>query len=71
MVWIQISDENDAKGRLETVYAEVKAKRGRISNIMRAFSLNPQALKTYSDLYVCLMIGHSSLSREDRELLAT
>ncbi|MFX0117392.1 MAG: peroxidase-related enzyme, partial [Candidatus Hodarchaeota archaeon] len=26
---------------------------------------------TYSDLYVCLMIGHSSLSREDRELLAT
>ena len=71
MVWIQISDENDAKGRLETVYAEVKAKRGKILNIMRAFSLNPQALKTYSDLYVCLMIGHSSLSREDRELLAT
>ncbi|MFX0117515.1 MAG: peroxidase-related enzyme [Candidatus Hodarchaeota archaeon] len=71
MAWIQILDESDAKGRLETVYSEVKAKRGRISNIIRAFSLNPRAMKSYSDLYVCLMIGQSSLSREDRELIAT
>lgn len=71
MPWIQVLDESDAKGRLETVYSEVKARRGKISNMIRAYSLNPRALKAYSDLYVCLMIGQSSLSREDRELIAT
>ncbi|MFQ5980375.1 MAG: peroxidase-related enzyme [Candidatus Heimdallarchaeota archaeon] len=71
MPWIKVLDESDAKGRLKTVYTEVKARRGKISNLMRVYSLNPRALKAYSDLYVCLMIGQSSLSREDRELIAT
>ncbi|MHA2370149.1 MAG: peroxidase-related enzyme, partial [Candidatus Hodarchaeales archaeon] len=56
---------------LRTVYSAVKSRRGRIINLMRTISLNPQGLKAYSDLYVCLMIGQSSLSREHRELLAT
>ncbi|MFW9916510.1 MAG: peroxidase-related enzyme [Candidatus Thorarchaeota archaeon] len=71
MAWIEIIDENDASGRLRTVYSSVKSRRGKIINLMRTLSLNPQGLKAYSDLYVCLMIGQSSLSREQRELLAT
>lgn len=71
LAWIRTIDENDASGRLRTVYSAVKARRGKIVNLMRAVSLNPQGLKAYSDLYVCLMIGQSSLSREDRELVAT
>jgi len=45
--------------------------RGKISNIMRAQSLNPNALKSFLELYVSLTYGKSGLSRAEREMIAT
>ena len=38
---------------------------------MRAQSLNPNALRSFLELYVSLMYGKSGLSRAEREMIAT
>lgn len=70
MPWIRVVDETEAKGQLEEVYQELKSKRGKIANIMKIHSLNPQAMKEHLDLYGTLMFGKSNLTREERELIA-
>ncbi len=70
MAWIQVIDEEVATGSLKELYDESKEKRGKLSNIMRIQSLNPEAMKKHMDLYLTLLFKKTSLSREDRELLA-
>lgn len=70
MPWIKIIDETEAKGQLKEIYEELKRKRGKIANIMKIHSLNPQAMKKHLNLYVTLMFGKSDLTREERELIA-
>jgi len=70
MAWIEIIDEKHAKGDLKDAYDHVEGKRGKISNIMRIHSLNPEAMKDHLDLYISVMFSNSGLSRADRELLA-
>lgn len=62
-------DEDSAKGALERVYNSIKTSRGRISNIMRIHSLNPEAMEKHLELYKTLMFGESNLSREEREFI--
>lgn len=69
MPWIRVIDEAEATGQLKEIYEEIKQKRGKISNIMKIYSLNPQAMKTHMDLYLTLMFGSSGLKREERELI--
>ena len=70
MSWIQEVDVTDATGKLKQVYKEIEEKRGKISNIMKIHSLNPDAMKDHLDLYLTLMFGSSGLSREEREFIA-
>ncbi len=70
MSWIDEVEVSDAEGKLEAVYAELIKKRGKISNILKAHSLNPDALEGHLDLYVTLMFGRSGLSRMEREAIA-
>ena len=70
MSWIQEVDVTDATGKLKQVYKEIEEKRGKISNIMKIHSLNPDAMKDHMDLYLTLMFGSSGLSREEREFIA-
>jgi len=69
MSWIQVIDKNEATGRLKKIYDEITEKRGKISNIMKIHSLNPDAMKNHMNLYLSLMFGKSNLSREERELI--
>ena len=69
MPWINVIDEKDATGELIGVYEEIRKKRGKISNVMRAQSLNPGVMQKHLDLYITLMFGSSGLDREDRELI--
>lgn len=71
MPWITVIDENEAEGELKHVYDEIIGARGKMSNIMRAQSLNPASMRAHLDLYVTIMFRRSSLSRADCELLAT
>jgi uncharacterized peroxidase-related enzyme len=70
MAWITTIEETDAVGRLAAAYRAVGARRGRVSNIMKAQSLNPGAMQAHLDLYVALMFDKSGLTREDREVVA-
>jgi uncharacterized peroxidase-related enzyme len=70
MAWIKIIQESEATDELKKTFKEIKEKRGKISNIMKIQSLNPNAMKNHMDLYVTLMFGKSGLSREEREFIA-
>jgi len=70
MPWIKTIDETEATGRIKELYDELIQKRGKVSNIMKIQSLNPEAMKQHLDLYMTLLFGKSGLSRAERELIA-
>ena len=70
MSWIDEVSVEDADGKLETIYAELLEKRGKISNILKLHSLNPEAMGNHLDLYMTIMFGKSGLSRAEREATA-
>jgi len=69
MSWIDEIDVGEADGKLKEVYADLVEKRGKISNILKVHSLNPQALVDHLDLYMTLMFGKSGLDRLEREAI--
>lgn len=70
MAWIDEVDVDEAEGKLETIYAELVKKRGKVSNILKIHSLNPEAMENHLDLYMTVMFGRSGLSRAEREAVA-
>lgn len=71
MTWIKTIPEDKATGDLKRAYEAVLQARGKVSNIMRAQSLNPNALRSHLEIYVNLVYGKSGLSRGERETIAT
>lgn len=70
MSWIDEIDEQQASGELAKIYKELSEKRGKVANILKVHSLNPNALRAHLDLYMALLFGRSGLSRADRESIA-
>ena len=70
MSWIDEVDVAEADGQLQAIYAELVAKRGKVSNILKVHSLNPEAMQNHLELYMTLMFGDSGLSRAEREAIA-
>jgi uncharacterized peroxidase-related enzyme len=70
MSWIDEIDVDVAEGKLGAVYAELVKKRGKVSNILKVHSLNPEALESHLGLYMTAMFGKSGLSRAEREAVA-
>ena len=70
MSWIDEVDVADADGQLDSIYAELIAKRGKVSNILKVHSLNPGAMQNHLDLYMTIMFGKSGLTRAEREAIA-
>ncbi len=70
MAWIKVIDESEADERLKRVYDELKRRRGKIANILKIHSLLPETMKDHMELYSHIMFNKSSLSREDKELIA-
>ncbi len=68
--WIRTVDEEEAGGQLKRQYEDVRQRRGRVSNVMKAHSLDPEAMRFHLDLYLHLMFGRSTLSRAQREMIA-
>jgi len=71
LTWIKTIPEDKATGDLKRAYEAVTRARGKVSNIMRAQSLNPNGLRCHLELYVSLVYGKSGLSRGEREMIAT
>ena len=70
MSWIEEIEVDEADGKLAEMYAELTERRGKISNILKVHSLNPQAMSDHLDLYMTLMFGKSGLTRAEREAVA-
>jgi uncharacterized peroxidase-related enzyme len=71
MAWIKCIEESEATGKLKKYYDHIKTTRGKIANILKVQSLNPEALKTHLELYLTLMFGKSGLTRIQKEMIAT
>ena len=70
MSWIEEIEVSEAEGKLAASYAALIEQRGKVSNILKVHSLNPDALGAHLDLYMTIMFGKSGLSRAEREAIA-
>ena len=71
MAWIKWVEESEAEGKLREHYEYLKKTRGKIANIMKVQSLNPDAMMAHLDLYMKVMFSKSELTRIQREMIAT
>jgi uncharacterized peroxidase-related enzyme len=71
MPWINIVEPDEATGELKQEYDEAIQRAGRVFNILKVQSLNPDALRASMQMYRATMHGPSGLSRAEREMLAT
>ena len=70
MSWINEIEVSEADGKLAASYAALIKQRGKVSNILKVHSLNPDAMNSHLDLYMTIMFGKSGLSRLEREAIA-
>lgn len=70
MSWIKEIEAAEAEGKLAEIYADLVEKRGKVSNILKVHSLNPEAMAAHLDLYMTAMFGRSGLTRAEREAIA-
>ena len=70
MAWIKTIPPDEATGYLKKQYEAAIKRAGRVSNIVSLQSLNPKVLGASIRLYTTLMMGPSSLSRAQREMIA-
>ena len=71
MAHLNLIGPEDAEGLLAEEYAAAVERAGKVFNIVRSMSLNPEVLRASIELYRAIMFGPSPLSRQERELLAT
>jgi Carboxymuconolactone decarboxylase family len=71
MPHIRLIDPEDADGMLAEEYDAAVERAGKVFNIVRSMSLNPEVLKASIEMYKAIMFGPSPLTRQERELLAT
>jgi len=70
MAWIKTIEPKDASGELKNEYMRAVARAGKVFNILKVQSLNPETLHASMNLYLASMHAPSGLSRTERELLA-
>jgi uncharacterized peroxidase-related enzyme len=71
MSWIKTIQPDEARGELKIEYEQAIERAGKVFNILKVQSLNPESLRASVQLYLATMYGRSGLSRADREMLAT
>ena len=67
---IDIIQPEDATGELKTIYDDLIKSRGKIAEVHKIQSLNPQSIVNHMDLYMTLLYGKSPLKRVLREMIA-
>ncbi|MFQ5913559.1 MAG: peroxidase [Nitrospinota bacterium] len=70
MTWIQTISEDEADGFVKRFYDGKQAQLGFVPNIIKAFSLSPEILRTSQAFFKALMFGPLTLSRPQREMIA-
>ena len=70
MAWIKTIEPEDATGELRNEYSRAVKRAGKVFNILKVQSLNPETLHASMGLYLATMHAPSGPSRTERELLA-
>ena len=69
MPHIKTISPQDATGPLKEIYDNLTKTRGKIAEIHKIQSLNPEALVAHMELYMAVMFGKSPLRRYQREMI--
>lgn len=69
MPYINTIQPEEATGELKEIYDNISKTRGKIAEIHKIQSLNPDALTAHMDLYMAVMFGKSPLKRYQREMM--
>ena len=70
MSLIETIEYQEAEGRLKQIYDDIISKRGKIAEVHKIQSLNPESIVNHMDLYLTIMFGQSPLKRVEREMIA-
>ncbi len=70
MPYIDIIEHENAEGELKSIYDDLVKKRGKLAEVHKIQSLNPQSIVNHMDLYMTIMFGKSPLKRYQREMMA-
>ena len=70
MPHIQVIQHEEAKGRLKEIYDYLVETRGKLAEVHKIQSLNPESIVAHMDLYMGIMFGRSPLKRYQREMIA-
>ena len=70
MTWITTIPEDQAKGVIAKFYRQTLRSWGGVDNIIKAHSLNPQALRALQKFYAGVMHGDCDLTLARREMIA-
>ncbi len=70
MPFIEVIQHENAEGRLKEIYDELVSSRGKLAEVHKIQSLNPETIVAHMDLYMKIMFGKSPLKRYQREMIA-
>ena len=70
MAFIKVIEHTEADGELKIIYDDLVAKRGKLADVHKIQSLNPESIVKHMELYMTIMFAKSPLSRAQREMIA-
>lgn len=70
MAYIDVIQPENADGSLKEIYDNLIESRGKIAEVHKIQSLNPESIISHMDLYISIMFGRSPLKRVHREMMA-
>ncbi|WP_436517946.1 peroxidase-related enzyme [Ekhidna sp. To15] len=70
MSFIDTIQPDQAEGELKEIYDDLIKSRGKIAEVHKIQSLNPESIVNHMELYMTIMFGKSPLRRVHREMMA-
>ncbi|MEP5613652.1 MAG: peroxidase-related enzyme [Cyclobacteriaceae bacterium] len=70
MPYIETIQHENAEGPLKEIYDNLVKTRGKVAEVHKIQSLNPESIVNHMDLYMTIMFGQSPLKRVHREMMA-
>lgn len=69
MARIEVVQYEQSTGKLRKIYDDLIKSRGKLAEVHKIQSLNPESIVKHMELYMTLMFGHSPLKRVHREMM--
>ncbi|NRA13709.1 MAG: peroxidase-related enzyme [Crocinitomicaceae bacterium] len=70
MAYINVIQHEEAEGPLKDIYDNIVKARGKLAEVHKIQSLNPESIVSHMELYMTIMFGKSPLKRVQREMIA-